>query len=270
MVSRRVTTLAFLGFAATLLLPATVFSGEPNTLAVAEWDHERYAVTHAPFSVTARLAAEDDARNLSVKYVIGDGAPQDADVAAMTDAAHTYSFEIDGLKDAAQQDLVFWLESGAANTDAALVSEQRRVPIVIEHDFDITANPPEEMHLAVSGDDAIAHYVPCCNIFAARLLATRVPINPTDVTKGLPAKLLSPFILLEPDQMVITTNGLNLKFTYTEEELAGRNPDDLVVYEFLHDHWRPAQNIEVRPDEKEVEIPCAAGGTFVLGLREQA
>lgn len=260
-------------FAATAFLVGLLASGisgagdaRTDRLEVKTWNHPSYVDSTEALRGSAELSPHSFPTKVTCTYAFRDEAMQT--IACHLDPLEDsrWRFEIDSPNDPASTEVVFWLEAQFDEEKTVRVSEQRRVYFTERIEFDISADPPEVLVLPIEDDDVTVRFVPCCNILGAVLFAQRTPVNPTEVTKGLSKDLVGPFVVLEPDDMVVTTSGLNLELRFDPLRLKGRDAGDLVVFEFLGNEWKPHLNPSFDMEKQTVAIPCASGGTFVLGF----
>lgn len=232
---------------------------------VAEWQLPEWASNVDGARGEVRVESKDPVQQIMVHYAYPDGTEGSVAAKPVGGNADKYTFRVPGVFDAGTGSLNLHAEvvtaSGTVNTDI------QQVPLAYEEDLDITGNPPVELRFPLGGDDALVKYIPCCNIFGASTIAKRVPANPMGTTEGLPAKLFSDFIVLEPDQLSASTAGLYFQFTYMPDRLADVDESNLSVYEYdwAVDRWAPLLDFEQDASANTITIHCTHGGAFVLG-----
>lgn len=139
------------------------------------------------------------------------------------------------------------------------------VPLAYVEDLEITANPPEILWFELGDKSATVRYTACCNILGASVIAKRIPVNPMESSEGLPEKLYSDFIVLEPDALSASTAGLYFEFGFNPKDFASTPTKAPVVYEY---HWRkrnwnPVISFEI-VDGDTLDFPATEGGVYVL------
>lgn len=251
-----------------LLIPITTAHTTASTtgLSVENWSHPGHVEMSSPFEGTFDLADDQNVNGLMLRYVLPDGVTREGTIQRNEDGA--YAVTIPPAKTTGE--MILWLEAAVSGKEERQTSEQRRVYLTEEVEYDITGNPPEELHMTL-GDDGMVNpiFIPCCNILGAVLKAERIPVNPTDVDKGLPKETVGDFVRLKPDPLMISTSGLYLEMKYNPRELDGRDPKNLVVYEFLGDFWDPQFNVTVDTQKQHAKFPCDEGGLFVMAFPDE-
>jgi hypothetical protein len=121
------------------------------------------------------------------------------------------------------------------------------------------------------GDEtATVRYTACCNIMGASIIAKRMPVNPKESVKGLPAKkdLYSDFVWLEPDDLSASTAGLYFEWSFDPEDFRATRKKVPTIYEYnwMEDAWAPVISYKV-VDGKMLDFPSTDGGIYVLSKR---
>jgi hypothetical protein len=140
------------------------------------------------------------------------------------------------------------------------------IPLGYVEDLEITANPPEILWFALGDESATVRYTACCNILGASVIAKRIPVNPQESGVGLPERLYSDFVWLEPDALSASTAGLYFEFGFNPADFVGRDGDAPVLYEYnwRDKDWSPILHYEI-VDGKVIDFPATEGGIYVLG-----
>jgi hypothetical protein len=146
------------------------------------------------------------------------------------------------------------------------VSNERKISMGYEEDLEITANPPEVLWFPLGDKSAVVRYKACCNILGASIIAKRTPVNPMESSEGLPAKVYSDFIWLEPDALSASTAGLYFEFGFEPKDFVLNKKRFPTVYEYdwRDEVWEPVISFEI-VDGKIVDFPATEGGVYVLG-----
>ena len=146
----------------------------------------------------------------------------------------------------------------------SIESAAREVALAYVEELDITGDPPVVLPYALGDASHLVRYIPCCNIFGAALMASRVPINPKETSKGLPDAILSDFVILEPDELATSTAG-----TYMQFRLGPDLEVPVVAYEYdwKIEGWREVLSYDVDVEQGTVDFHCPDGGTYVIGAR---
>ena len=129
-------------------------------------------------------------------------------------------------------------------------------------ELDITGPAAVPIFYELGDDRALVRYVPCCNIYGGTLTVVRGPERPMESVKGLPERLLSSFVTLDPDSLTASTAGLYFQFKFDLEDA-----DEIAAYEWRDGRWREMLSYEVVAAAGTVSFHCPDGGIFVLGIR---
>lgn len=132
-------------------------------------------------------------------------------------------------------------------------------------ELDITGPAAVPIFFELGDAAAVVRYVPCCNIYGGVLTVERGPDPPTSSGEGLPDRLYSSFVSLEPDAMTASTAGLYFQFTY-DADVSG----EVAAYEWRGGEWREMLSYDVDADARTVTFHCPDGGVFVLGAKAEA
>lgn len=154
-----------------------------------------------------------------------------------------------------------WLTYWVAAND--IRSEIRKLPVALELELDITGDAAIALLYPLGGPEYTVRYVPCCNIFGGITIATRLPVNPEQSKQGLPEKILSDFIVLEPDGLSASTMGMYMDFLLPVQ-FDGVAP---ALYEFNGREWVEFNTYEVDAARGYLSMHCPNGGTFVIAAR---
>jgi hypothetical protein len=144
-------------------------------------------------------------------------------------------------------------------------SGERTVPLSLTKELDITGEAAKALLYPLGGAEYTVRYVPCCNIYGGVTVAERVPVNPAETAEGLPATLLSDFIVLTPDGLSASTMGMYFDFALGADRMKGVRP---ALYEFNGKAWTEFHGYEVDLAAGRVSMHCPEGGTFVVGVKK--
>lgn len=140
-------------------------------------------------------------------------------------------------------------------------ADPQREPCSYSAELDITGPAAVPILLPLGDDAALIRYIPCCNIYGGVLTVTRSSANPMPTGEGLPKKLLSDFVVLDPDGLTASTAGLYFRFQYDEP---GKDAD-VAAYEWRDDAWREILSYELDRSQRSIDFHCPDGGVFVIG-----
>ena len=136
-----------------------------------------------------------------------------------------------------------------------------REPVTYSAELDITGPAAVPILLPLGDDAALVRYVPCCNIYGGVLTVARSSANPLPTREGLPKKLLSDYVVLEPDGLTASTAGLYFRFRYNAPD----EDTDVVAYEWRDDAWREILSYDIDRTQQLIDFHCPDGGVFVIG-----
>ncbi|MFP6583056.1 MAG: hypothetical protein VCD00_10955 [Candidatus Hydrogenedentota bacterium] len=215
---------------------------------------------------TLRLKGLDAITRVQVSYTYpGGGHGEVVATLADEDAAdgNTYRFVIpaDVLPQLGTLKYTLNVSYGTDNT----YTTDGVVPLAYVEDLEITANPPEILWFELGDESATVRYTACCNILGASVIAKRIPVNPMESGEGLPAKLYSDFIWLEPDALSASTAGLYFEFGFNPKDFASSEKKTPVIYEYhwRKKNWNPVLSFDV-VDGDTLDFPATEGGVYVL------
>ena len=140
-------------------------------------------------------------------------------------------------------------------------ADSQREPGSYSAELDITGPAAVPILLPLGDDAALIRYIPCCNIYGGVLTVTRSSANPMPTGKGLPKKLLSDFVVLDPDGLTASTAGLYFRFRYNAPD----EGTDVTAYEWRNDAWREILSYELDRSQRSIDFHCPDGGVFVIG-----
>lgn len=188
--------------------------------------------------------------------------------AVPTDDPDTFAFKIPPAPKSPPGVLTLSAEAlyGMHGTDR-LASETLSVPLSYREELDITGEAAIAYLYPLGGDAYTVRYVPCCNIYGGVTIAERVPVNPVETGEGLPEKLLSDFVVLEPDGLSASTMGMYFDFKLGPDAFNGVEEESIGLYEFDGKKWVEFQDYEVDRAAGRVSFHCPTGGEFVLVVK---
>lgn len=163
------------------------------------------------------------------------------------------------------EDATGWL-TYSVNVDGHQ-SETRRIPVALRQELDITGEAAVAYLYPLGSDAYTVRYVPCCNIYGGVTVAERVPVNPVETGEGLPEKLLSDFVVLEPDGLSASTMGMYFDFNLGPEAFKGIGAGSPALYEFDGEKWVEFQDYQIDLEAGKVSFHCPTGGEFVLAVK---
>ena len=129
-------------------------------------------------------------------------------------------------------------------------------------ELDITGPAAVPIFYELGDDRALGRYVPCCNIYGGTLTVARGPERPMESVEGLPDRLVSSFVTLDPDSLTASTAGLYFQFKFDSEDA-----DKVAAYEWRDGQWRKMLSYEIDAAAGTVSFHCPDGGIFVLGTK---
>ena len=148
-------------------------------------------------------------------------------------------------------------------------SVHRSIPMAYAEELDITGEAGVPLLYPLPDEAYQVRYTPCCNIYGGLTDALRVPVNPTGAVKGLPERLLSDYVVLEPDGLSASTSGLYFDFTYDAEKLKALGGAAVALYEWNgNDAWSETLSYQVDEKSRKVSFHCPDGGAYVLGAKQ--
>lgn len=199
---------------------------------------------------------------VSYRYPAGN----ETKIAAKADASKPgeYTFKIPGDVLSSMGELSYTVS--VAHAGESPVELKRVVPLGYGEDLEITANPPEILWFPLGDKSETVRYKACCNILGASIIAKRIPVNPKASSEGLPEKLYSDFIWLEPDALSASTAGLFFEWRFKPEDFADTESKAPVLYEYdwREENWTRTLTFEIT-ENHVIDFPCTEGGLFVLG-----
>ena len=149
-----------------------------------------------------------------------------------------------------------------ATGESSAGTEKPKGALSYSAELDITGPAAVPIFFELGDDRALVRYVPCCNIYGGTLTAARGPERPMESKEGLPVRLLSSFVTLDPDPLTASTAGLYFQFKFHSEDA-----DEVAAYEWRDGQWKEMLSYEIDAAAGTVSFHCPDGGIFVLGIK---
>lgn len=149
-----------------------------------------------------------------------------------------------------------------ANGESQAGADKPTEALKYSEELDITGPAAVPIIFELGDDRALVRYVPCCNIYGGTLTVARGPERPMESSEGLPERLLSSFVTLDPDSLTASTAGLYFQFKFDSEDA-----DEVAAYEWRDGRWREMLSYDVDAAAGTVSFHCPDGGIFVLGIK---
>lgn len=251
----------------SILGPVTaIWAAGDSRVVFSDWQEPHVVRSMDGLQGSVRVESGDPIESAVVEYRYSKGTR--GEVAAYVDPedAGLLRFEIPPDADAGLGELdysVHLLFSLGEKALRSVSSETRRLPVAHAEELDITGEAAVALLYPLLDDAYTVRYVPCCNIYGGITYGVRSHANPEGVDKGLPPKLASDFVVIEPDGLSASTMGLYFVFTYDAKKVGDAGP---VLYEFNGvDAWGEAVDYEVDAGNHTLLVHSPDGGTYVLG-----
>lgn len=216
-----------------------------------QWDGPAWADPAQPYVVSLHT----DAANLRCAYAYADGPNGEAAMERVSPDEAAFTIPPAG-GDAAS--LTLRVEAGGA------VLAERTIPVAKRYDFDVTGDAAIPLPYPLIPGYVRAEFIPCCTIYGGELTAYTLDANPEPTAEGLPEFHDGRFVILAPDDLVVTTSGLNVVFAYGDAPEPGLAP---AVFSFnkTAGAWQAISNPKRNDAKSTLTVDCPGGGMFVLG-----
>ncbi len=240
--------------------------GEPQFFS--DWEEPRWVTNLDGFDGSVRSEGLEYVVEAVAVYTYPDGTH--GTVTAEPDAGDPakWHFTIPPAPEAGPGELTYYIEvlHGMHGTDRT-GSQTRRLPVSYAAELDITGEAAEVLLYRLPDEAYTVRYIPCCNIYGGMTYAERVPICPAETSKGLPERLLSDFMILEPDGLSASTMGMYFDFNLGPEAMKELSAEDIGLYEIVADGWTEVQSYDVDVETGTVSVHFPTGGMLVVGVK---
>ncbi len=242
-----------------------VFATEPL---YDEWKVPSWVDATAGFTGTVPLRIKSGAKQQVCYYEYPDGTSGTVEFEQRE--AGVFTFTIPGASKPQLGQLKLFTVPRESEKVQFAQAVPREVPLAYVEELDITGNPPVVLPYPLGDESHLVRYIPCCNIFGGTMMATRVGVNPLDNSNGVPERLASDFVIIEPDELTESTAGTHMRFTYPADLALAAN-ESVVAYQFdwREDGWIEVRTQEINAETRTVDFLCPEGGTFVLGVKQK-
>ncbi len=243
---------------------------------IGEWEAPGWASNLDSFEAAVRVNNREGLRGGYVEYHYPNDKAGEVVLKADANDEGLFHFSIPPEPEAGLGDLrytvrlIYDLDKEEKKTAIRMrTSKPRSVPMAYAEELDITGEAGVPLLYPLPNEAYQVRYTPCCNIYGGLTDALRVPVNPTGAVKGLPEKLLSDFVVLEPDGLSASTSGLYFDFTYDGEKRKALGGAAVALYEWNgNDAWSETLSYDVDEKSRKVSFHCPDGGAYVLGAKQ--
>ncbi|MEK7795500.1 MAG: hypothetical protein AAB353_13265 [Candidatus Hydrogenedentota bacterium] len=253
-------TIATAVFVAIALRAQADDSVRPAPVAV-DWKLPLWADTLEGFEASLRLG-NTSAAEVSLRYAYSTG---DAGTAPTKALEHgQFTFRVPPPARPAMGTLT--LVASFSADEKIVESAPTSLPLAYVEELDITGNPPVELLYPLGDDTLLAKYIPCCNIFGGTMMVSRYPVNPVDSAEGLPGATFSDYAHFAPDDLVVTTAGLHMHFTFDLAKAREAGAEKIAPFLWDEDQhrWNVLDSYQTDVTAGTMDFHYPAGGLFVL------
>lgn len=262
-VMRALVTLAVTGAAIVSASSAgETNSPKPEGRVTAKWDLPSWIANDQTLKGSFVLNEASAADSIKVAYQLGDGEMQSVACKPSHEEELTYTFALPNFDYDAYGTLSLWI---AHVEDEASLTEPQTVGIADWREFDITGETAVELLYPMDSWNMQVRFTPCCLILGALLRVERISVCPVESTEGLPDTLLSPFLHLDPDDVVVATAGLNAEIGFDPDHPAAKDQQAIAVYQWFDGRWVPMRDVTLDAPRNMMRFVALKGGFFVLG-----
>lgn len=232
----------------------------PAPLAI-EWKLPPFADTWDGFEASLSLGKPSEG-TLSVRYAYSIDDAGDASARPL--AQGRFTFGVPAPKRPALGTLT--LVASISLDQKTVEYAAKTLPLAYVEELDITGNPPVELLYPLGDDTVLAKYVPCCNIFGGTMMVSRYPVNPVDSAEGLSGPKFSDYAQFAPDDLVVTTAGLHVHFTFDRAKARAAAAEKIAPFLWDEDQhrWNVLDSYQTDMTAGTVDFHYPAGGLFVL------
>jgi hypothetical protein len=238
-----------------------------------EWDHPRWLNPYRAFAGSARLPRGTSSEQVVCVFRVPGAGERTVPCSPVETDARALRFSIPALKMPVSGDIAFRLESRASRDPSAgsvvWRTDTRTVPASEEVEIEVSGQTDVELVYPLSDWNARIRFTPCCLILSGWIRAERVPVCPAPVSTGLPDRLLSPFYVIEPDDLVKATGGVRIEAAFDNPPDSAFDAAAVTAFRLADGQWTAVLDATTDASEKRVTFPFADGGTFVLGIRRR-
>lgn len=237
-----------------------------------EWEHPAWLNPYRAFVGSARLPADSPANDVVCAYRLAGGDEHTVPCLTTETDPRVLRFSIPAPKKHVNGQLEFRLESRPAQLSGtgriAWCTDTRTVPVSDEVEVEVSGQTDVELVFPLSDWGARIRFIPCCLILSGWIRAERVPVCPVRDLVGLPERLLSPFYVIDPDDLVKATGGVRIEAAFDIPPDSTIDPVAITAFRLTDGQWTPVLDATTDGAKRLVTFPFADGGTFVLGVRE--
>lgn len=255
-----------IGLLGTLFAGSAFAEGEPQPFS--DWQEPRWVTNLDGFEGSVRIEGLDFVVEAVAVYSYPDGTQGSVAAEPGADDPDRWHFAVPAAPEAGPGEMSYYVEVlyGMHGTDRR-ASETRRLPLSYAEELDITGEAAEVLLYPLPDKAYTVRYIPCCNIYGGMTYAERVPVCPAETDAGLPERILSDFMILEPDGLSASTMGMYFDFKLGPEAMEGLHAEDIGLYEIVADGWTEVQTYEVDVETGTVSVHFPDGGMLVLGVK---
>lgn len=228
----------------------------------ATWSHPPWATPSKAFEGEVQIEIPDDAEVLLRYAIPGDSVGQVPCVPAEGKGG-TYAFAIPAEEVAGADEITFWLETLTAD-GAITATVKRTVPRSQILEVEVSGKTDEDLTYPLDDWQAEILFRPCCLIISGWIHLERIPVLPVATSEGLPDARLSPYLHIDPDDLVKATGGVNLRITYEVPDDTEVKPNSIQPYQWRENQWSPVFDATVDAETRTVSFPFPNGGLVVI------
>ncbi len=204
-----------------------------------------------------------DGADVQLRYTIPGGAVGQTPCIPAEGNVGSYAFAIPAADVAGADEITLWLETLTAD-GAITATEKRTVPRSQILEVEVSGKTDEDLTYPLDDWQAEILFRPCCLIISGWIYLERIPVLPVATSEGLPDARLSPYLRIDPDDLVKATGGVNLRVTY---ELPGDKkimPNSIQPWQWRDGEWSPVFDAAVDAETRTATFPFPNGGLVVI------
>lgn len=226
------------------------------------WSHPAWATPSKPFEGEVQTEIPEGA-GVQLRYTIPGGAVEQLPCTPAEGNGGTYAFAIPAAKVAGADEITFWLETSDGDGNP-FTTERRTVPRSQVLEVEVSGKTDEDLTYPLDDWQAEILFRPCCLIISGWIYLERIPVLPVATYEGLPDSRLSPFLRVDPDDLVKATGGVNLRIAYEVSDDTKVTSRSIQPWQWRNGEWSPVFDATVDAGTHTVTFPFPNGGLVVI------
>jgi hypothetical protein len=214
-------------------------------------------------ALSGKVRVADPVGVVDVKcvYSAGSGGEGSVDCSSASDGVYTFTVPpANGVSDLRLRIVA----RGNPDWPVESVSDEQSVALSDHAGVGVSGEAGVSATVPVEGWDLQVFYEPFCQISDAYIQLDRLNANPAGDSE-LPSRLLSPFYVAKPDNLVCAGTQVKLIHAYKPDAALEVLDSTLAAYEWKDGKWRKVLVQSVDRDAHTVTFLATNGGTFVVG-----